>query len=71
MMESSRSHTYLSRPNLLGPAGLLPKISSISFICSGVNLANTLNALQLSTICSGFVAPKMTVLTFSFFAAPE
>lgn len=60
-----------SNDHLLTPCaiyGLLPRISSISFITSSVSLGRSLMAAQLSLICSGFVAPRITVETFGFFA---
>jgi len=60
--------SYLLRPNDGTSFGLLPKISSISSITSGVSFSMSCNALQLSWICSTFVAPKMTVLTFGLTA---
>jgi hypothetical protein len=44
--------------------GAFCRMSSISFMISSVNLGSSASALQLSWICSGFDAPRMTVLTF-------
>lgn len=51
-------------PKRDGKVGLLPKISSISDMISGVNFSIKSSDSRFSIICSGFEAPKMTVETF-------
>ena len=49
-------------------AGLLSRIASILSRTSGVSLGMTSNAFKLSRTCSGFEAPRMTVLVLGFLA---
>ena len=55
-------------PNVDSCSGLFPKISSILLSISGVNFGMTSNAFKLSATCSGFDAPRITVLVYGFFA---
>jgi len=48
---------------LVSGAGLLPKISSISFIISSVNFGTTSNDLTDFATCSTFEAPVIAELT--------
>lgn len=50
------------RARLTSGAGLLLRICSISSNIAGVNFGMTSSALRFSTTCSGFDAPRMTVL---------
>lgn len=60
-------HAYasgsLARPKSAAWLGLFSRIPSISSMTSLVSLGMSCSALQLSSICSTLVAPRMTVLT--------
>lgn len=51
-----------TQPQLTAGAGLVLRISSISSKISDVNFGMTSSALMFSRTCSGFEAPRMTVL---------
>ena len=49
--------------------GLFPRMPSISSMTSGVSLGSSFRAAQLSWTCCTLLAPRITVLTWGFFAA--
>lgn len=51
-----------------GASGLFPNILSILFNSSSVNLGTTSIALRFSKICSGLLAPNITVEVFGYLA---
>ncbi len=62
LLHASLDDIYL--PYRGGREGLLPRISSICDMISGVSFSIRSSDLRFSMICSGFDAPRMTVETF-------
>lgn len=64
IVSGARAVRQLEEPLRTMGAGLFPRMPSTFSTIAGVNLGMTSSALRLSTICSGFEAPRMTVDVF-------